>query len=182
MNLLHTSVTETDLVRKIVDNCAFAGMLAVTDYHSSECVEVTFLYNHGEKNVAHKTVVIMTPEIIDIWRYNENGSEIHHEYYFENEDGIGGKIDISSREFAGDADCSIIGMIQSLLGINWKQVEDISQEKFHRDLDRITEVMKEVNAGTYRTFEEQISDIIHEIISKSADDDDWDNDEIQEAK
>ena len=158
-------------------------MLAVENYHSKECVEVQFLYHHGEKNVDHKTVITMTPEIVDIRRYNENGEDIHHECYFENGDGtIGGKIDINSREFAGDADCSIIGTIEQALGINWKDVEDCSMERFKRDLDRITEAMKEIKDGTYRTFEQKISDIVHEIISKSADDDDWDNDEIQESK
>lgn len=183
MNLLKTSITEMYLIRKIVDNGAFAGMSAVTHYHSPECVEVTFLYHHGEGNVDHKTVIIMTPEIIDLWRYNENGKEIHHECYFENGDGtIGGKIEINSREFAGDADCSIIGTIEKALGINWKDVEDVSHETIERNLARLNKMMREVKDGTYRTFEQQITDIIHEIISKSSDDDDWDNDEIQESK
>ena len=182
MNLLHTSVNDTDLVRKILDNGTFAGMSAITHYHSSECIEVAFLYLHGERNVNHRTVVTMTPEIIDIWRYNENNEETHHECYFENGDGtIGGKIEINSREFAGDADCSIIGTIEQALGINWKDVEDVSHETIERNLTRLNKMMKEVKDGTYRTFEQQISDIIHEIIS-NADDDDWDNDEIQESK
>lgn len=181
MNLFNTSVTETDLVRQIVDKGAFAGMSAVTNYHSSECVEVTFLYHHGERRVDHKTIITMTPEIVDIWRYNENGVEIHHEYYFEDEDDtIGGKIDINSREFAGDADCTIISTIQRCFGINWKDVEDISSETVERNLQRIKRIAREVKDGTYRTFEQQISDIVSEIISNASDDDWDDSDEITE--
>jgi hypothetical protein len=127
----------------------------------------------------------MTPEIIDIWRYNECGEETHHEYYFENGDGtIGGKIEINSREFAGDADCSIISTIEKALGINWKDVEDCSIETFRRNLDKVTRTINEIKDGTYRTFEEKISDIIHEIISNASDDDDWDadSDEMTESK
>lgn len=182
MNLFKTSVTETDIIREIVDNGSFAGMSAITHYHSSECVEVAFLYLHGEKNVNHKTVITMTPEIVDIWRYNEHNDPIHHECYFENGDGtIGGKIEINSREFAGDADCSIIGTIEKALGINWKDVEDVSHETIERNLARLNKMMKEVKDGTYRTFEQKISDLVDEIIS-NADDDDWDNEEIQESK
>jgi hypothetical protein len=184
MNLFHTSVTETDIVRKIVDNGSFANMSAVTHYHSSECVEVTFLYHHGEKNVDHKTIVTMTPEVVDIWRYNEKDAPIYHECYFENEDGvIGGKIEINSREFAGDADCTVIGTIERCLGISWKDIDDVSHETVERNLNRLNEMMREIKDGTYRTFEEKISDIVNDIISNASDDDwDDDSDSITESK
>ena len=183
MNLFHTSVSETDIIRQIVDNGSFAGMSAVTHYHSSECVEIAFLYLHGEKNVNHKTVITMTPEILDLWRYNEKDEPIHHQCYYETADGtIGGKIEINAREFAGDADCSIVATIEKCLGINWKNLEDCSIETFRRNLDKVTNMINEIKDGTYRTFEEKISDIVHDIISKSAEDDDWDNDEMTESK
>ena len=181
MNLLHTSVSETFIIHKIVEAGAFAGMSAVTHYHSPECVEVTFLYHHGEKGVDHRTVVTMTPEIIDLWRFNEHGEEIHHQCYFETEDGmIGGKIEINAREFAGDADCTVISMIERSLGINWKNLEDCSIETFRRNLDEVTNMINEIKDGTYRTFEEKITDIVNEIISNA--DDDWDNDDVAESK
>lgn len=180
MNLFNTSITEADLIRQIVDNGSFANMSAITMYHSPECVEATFLYHHGERNTNHKTVLTMTPDIIDIWRYNERGEEIHHEYYFDNGDNtIGGKISINSREFAGDADCSIIAVIQECFGINWKDVEDISSETVERNLDRLKRLAQEVKDGTYRSFEDKIADMIDAISSDA--DDDWDSDQITES-